>query len=84
MPASIGRRLKDQHKLPDEVVVWLGYYREGIRNFNCVHCKKTQFKYQQSLIALLPYGEAERVVQSPPLSIQCSVCGTIYHVQGVM
>jgi hypothetical protein len=83
MPNSIKRELEKRGEEPEEVTVWLGNSQGVSRNFNCIRCKKTQFKHKHRVLALLP-NKFEYNLTPPPVSIQCECCGTIYHVQNVV
>jgi len=78
MPDSIRRILRLQERLPDETTVWLTA-RGQEASFNCNICKKTLFKHKHRVVALLD-GEGALTLNPSPISIQCPVCGTIYHV----
>lgn len=83
MPSSINYTLRLQGKQAREVTVWLAK-EDHTSEFWCNYCRKGLFSHEQRVIAIIGGCTDGVPFLTPPVSVQCSNCGTIYHIRGII
>lgn len=83
MPDSPTRRARETGIEIKHINVWMLYSNEIIQ-YHCFFCDfhKRLWRTQQRAIEV-HFGEGSNLpFLTPPISIACPACGTIYHIQG--